>query len=80
MIDIGIIIEELAINYKSTENPDEWSKGTRMLLEVKEGYYLIQPKKVRELAEELRIKTELGKLSDIMSQLGMKNQEVRIKT
>jgi len=74
MIEIGIIIEELAINYKSTENTDDWMKATKMLFELKEGYYLIKPKKMKELAEDLRIKTELGKLSDIMSQLGMKKQ------
>jgi hypothetical protein len=67
MIEIGIIIEELATNYKSTENPSEWIKATNMLLEVKEGYYLILPTKIKELTETLHIKTELGKLSDIMS-------------
>jgi hypothetical protein len=72
MIEIGIIIEELSTNYKSTENPAEWIKATSMLLEVKEGYYLIPPKKMKELTENLHIKTELGKLSGIMSQLGMK--------
>lgn len=74
MIEMGIIIEELAINYKTTEDPADWLKATRMLLEMKEGYYLIQPSKMKELAEDLHIKTELGKLSDIMSQLGMKKQ------
>jgi len=72
MIEIEIIIEELATNYRSTENPAEWIKATRILLEVKEGYYLIQPKKMKELTEDLYIKTEVGKLSEIMSQLGMK--------
>lgn len=61
------IFKELATNYKSTENPAEWVKATKMLLEVKEGYYLIQPRKMKGLAEELRIKTEFGKLSVIMS-------------
>jgi hypothetical protein len=41
---------------------------------VKEGYYLILPKKMKELTENLHINTELGRLSDIMSQLGMKKQ------
>jgi hypothetical protein len=72
MIEIGIIIEGLATNFEITEDPAEWIKATRMLLEVKEGYYLIQPSKMKEWAEDLHIKTELGKLSDIMNQLGMK--------
>jgi hypothetical protein len=58
MIEIGIIIEELATNYQSTEDPVEWIKATNVLLDVKEGYYLILPKKIKELAESLHIKTE----------------------
>jgi len=72
MIEIGIIVEEFATNYRITEDSTEWIKGTSLLLEVKEGYYLITAKKIKELTENLHIKTELGKLSDIMSQLGMK--------
>jgi hypothetical protein len=73
MIEIGIIIEKL-VSYQTTEDPVEWIKATNVLLEVKEGYYLILPTRMKELIEDLHIKTELGKLSDIMSQLGMKKQ------
>jgi hypothetical protein len=71
MIEIGIIIEKL-VSYKTTEDPIEWIKASNVLLDVKEGYYLILPTRMKELIEDLHIKTELGKLSDIMSQLGMK--------
>lgn len=71
MIEIEIIIAELAINYKITQNPEEWTKAAGILFEVKDCY-LITPKKMKELTETLNIKTDLGKLSDIMSQRGMK--------
>ncbi len=71
MIEIGILIEELAINYKIAENPEEWTKATGLLLVVGD-HYLIKLKKMKELAEDLNIKTDLGKLYDIISQNGMK--------
>jgi hypothetical protein len=66
MIEIEIIITELATNYKITQNPEEWTKATGILFEVKDCY-LITPKKMKELTETLNIKTDLGKLSDIMN-------------
>jgi len=72
LIEIGIIIDEIASEYQPTTDPVEWIKGSHVMLEVKGEFYLITPKKMKELAEDLHIKTELGELSDIMSQRGMK--------